>query len=123
MRLSHIHESERQTSFPIINRRLEERLSLIDVDEIVPEHGSLIDVPIEQIRVREKSVYQDTVDQYQAERDEFGVFQNPSGHPDDTWHPWGIKIGNFVVIMDGTHRAEVDKEHGLIKMHVFDKWW
>jgi hypothetical protein len=108
-------------SFRTITETLERKLTHIDVDQIIPKHAKLINVPSQHILVRESTIYLDTIEQYRQELKDTGQFVNPSGYPEDTYFPWGIKINNNVIIMDGTHRAEAEYQEGnpTIRIHIF----
>ena len=125
MRLSALSEDRQMSapSFRVISGELEEVLSRIDVDEVIPTRAPLTELAPGRVMVREGEVYDDTVDEYRTELSDTGRFLNPSGDPDDSYFPWGIAIGDDVVVMDGTHRVEAMFREGRpIMVHVFQDW-
>ena len=114
------------TSFPVIDQELEDRLYMYSEVDYSMDSEALVDVPVGLIRVREDNVVKRILGEYRREFEETGRFLCPSGDPEAlSAFPWGIRFGDgSVVVMDGTHRAEVLRERGsTVRMYVFDKWW
>ena len=112
-------------SFRLVPASIEKQISSIDIGEINENHAPLLEIPITLLLSREIEVYIDTVEDYKNDLIKTGHFASPSGDLDEEFFPWGIRFGNMVVIMDGTHRCEAQVAAGarLIKIHVFPSLW
>ena len=125
MKLSHIFESRKtsRTVFKYVPRKFERILSKIDVAEVNENRAQLLEVSPQQLLSRETEVYDDTVADYQKQFIKTGCFDSPSGYTDESYYPWGIQFGDYIVIMDGTHRCQAQLNSGAnkIKIHVFQR--
>jgi len=108
--------------FRLIPSHIENELERVDVGEVNETLAELQRIPSDMLLSRESEIYRDTVDQYRKELKDTGHFADPGGYPDDTFFPFGVRFGNKVIIMDGTHRCQAQFEEGMseIMIHVFE---
>lgn len=112
-------------SLPLVSNKVESVLRNIDFASISTRHWPVVDISIGDLLVRERIVYDETVEEFMDEFRRLGGFVCPSGDTSESYYPLGVRFGDKVVVCDGTHRVEALIRLGLksISMQVVDKWW